>query len=262
MRDRQALRSGADDIPGGDKLNPAQRLAAGSGDAPLLIVAGAGTGKTQTLAHRVATLIARGADARRILLLTFSRRAAQEMTRRGARRGNGVGGRAASGAGDAGLTWAGTFHAIANRLLRLHAAVIGLAPAFTLFDREDSAALLDQLRHARGLARTDRRFPRKGTCLAIYSRAVNTQEPLRAGLEAAFPWCLEWEAPLRDLFAAFVDAKAARAVLDYDDLLLYWFHIVNDDALAARIGALFDHVLVDEYQDTIPREGEIRGRLK
>src|SRR6476660_8435635 len=131
MRDSQAPRAATDDIPGGDKLNPAQR------------------------------------------------RAAQEMTRRAARLVNGVGGRAASGAGDAGLTWAGTFHAVANRLLRLHAAEIGLAPAFTLLDREDAADLLDQLRHARGLARTDRRFPRKGTCLAIYSRAVNTQESLR-----------------------------------------------------------------------------------
>jgi len=249
------------DVPGGEKLNPAQRQAAGSGDGPLLIIAGAGTGKTQTLAHRVATLIARGADPRRILLLTFSRRAAQEMTRRAARLVNGVRGRA-SGGGDAGLTWAGTFHAIANRLLRHHAAEIGLAPAFTLLDREDAADLLDQLRHARGLARTDRRFPRKGTCLAIYSRAVNTQEPLRAGLEAAFPWCLEWETPLRDLFAAYVDAKAARAVLDYDDLLLYWFHMMTDDALAARVGALFDHVLVDEYQDTNTLQAEILRRLK
>src|SRR6478752_6039385 len=109
------------------ELNPAQRRAADADDRPLLIIAGAGTGKTQTLAHRVATLIARGADPRRILLLTFSRRAAQEMTRRAARLVNGVRGRA-SGAGDAGLTWAGTFHAIANRLLRHHAPEIGLAP--------------------------------------------------------------------------------------------------------------------------------------
>ncbi len=270
MQDGQVPRGEFDDVPGSDKLNPAQRLAAGSGDGPLLIIAGAGTGKTQTLAHRVATQIARGAHPRRILLLTFSRRAAQEMTRRAARlvnvsSGSGRSGRAAGaalGAGDAGLAWAGTFHAVANRLLRIHAAEIGLAPAFTLLDREDSADLLDQLRHARGLARTDRRFPRKGTCLAIYSRVVNTQEPLRAGLEAAFPWCLEWEAPLRDLFAAYVDAKAARAVLDYDDLLLYWFHMMSDDALAARVGGLYDHVLVDEYQDTNTLQADILLRLK
>ena len=239
-----------------EPLNPAQRRAAGADDRPLLIVAGAGTGKTQTLAHRVAVLIARGADPRRILLLTFSRRAAQEMIRRAAR----LLGR--HGKGDAALPWAGTFHAVANRLLRRHAPEIGLDPAFTLLDREDAADLLDRVRHERGLARTDQRFPRKGTCLAIYSSAVNTQESLRACLERRFPWCLPWEEALRGLFAAYVEAKAARAVLDYDDLLLYWFHLMTDAALAGRIGALFDHVLVDEYQDTNTLQAEILRALK
>jgi DNA helicase-2/ATP-dependent DNA helicase PcrA len=237
-------------------LNPAQRRAADAGDRPLLIIAGAGTGKTQTLAHRVAALVARGADPRRILLLTFSRRAAQEMIRRAARL---LGRR---GPADATLPWAGTFHAVANRLLRHHAGEIGLDPAFTLLDREDAADLLDRLRHDQGLSRTDRRFPRKGTCLAIYSSVVNTQDLLRACLEARFPWCLEWEEPLRGLFAAYVEAKTARAVLDYDDLLLYWFHMMGDASLARRIGALFDHVLVDEYQDTNTLQAEILRRLK
>src|SRR5262245_52959529 len=235
------------------ELNLAQRRAAAADDRPLLIVAGAGTGKTQTLAHRVAALIARGADPRRILLLTFSRRAAQEMTRRALRllaRPRASGPAAAAPAADAALPWAGTFHAVANRLLRQHAAELGLDPAFTLLDREDSADLLDRLRHDAGLARTDRRFPRKGTCLAIYSSAVNTQEPLRDVLKTRFPWCLEWEEPLRALYAAYVDEKAARAVLDYDDLLLYWFHFMTDAQAAARVGGRFDHVLVDEYQDT------------
>jgi DNA helicase II / ATP-dependent DNA helicase PcrA len=238
------------------RLNAAQARAAASGDAPLLIVAGAGSGKTETLAHRVATLIGRGADPRRILLLTFSRRAAQEMTRRAARLCGGRGG------SDAGLAWAGTFHAVANRLLRRHAHEAGLDPAFTLLDREDAADLLDQLRHQQGLSRTERRFPRKGTCLAIYSRVVNTQHTLRACLEAHFPWCLEWEAALSALFAAYVDAKAARAVLDYDDLLLYWFHLMTDDGVGRRVGALFDHVLVDEYQDTNTLQAEIVRRLR
>jgi DNA helicase-2/ATP-dependent DNA helicase PcrA len=162
----------------------------------------------------------------------------------------------------AALPWAGTFHAIANRLLRHHASAIGLDPAFTLLDREDSADLIDRLRHEIDLARTDRRFPRKGTCLAIYSSAVNTQDSLRTVLETRFPWCLEWEDELRALFAAYVDAKADRAVLDYDDLLLYWFHLMSDDALAAHIGKLFDHVLVDEYQDTNTLQADILLRLK
>src|SRR4051812_41169121 len=244
------------------ELNPAQRRAADADDRPLLIVAGAGTGKTQTLAHRVAYLVARGADPRRILLLTFSRRAAAEMTRRATRLIANRPPTAAGGGGGGILPGAGTFHAMANRLLRHHAPEAGLDPAFTLLDREDAADLIDRLRHERELSRTDRRFPRKGTCLAIYSSVVNTQESLRACLEARFPWCLEWEEALRGLFAAYVEAKAARAVLDYDDLLLYWFHLMTDHALSRRVGALFDHVLVDEYQDTNTLQAEILRRLK
>jgi DNA helicase-2/ATP-dependent DNA helicase PcrA len=237
-----------------DPLNPAQRAVVDHDDGPLLVVAGAGSGKTQTLAHRVAALIERGADPRKILLLTFTRRAAAEMTRRVAR--------ICRVDRDAGLTWAGTFHAIANRVLRTHAPSVGLDPAFTLLDREDSADLLDRLRHEQGLSNLRERFPRKGTCLAIYSRVVNTQAPLRACLEDAFPWCLTWEEPLRALFGAYVEAKAARRVLDYDDLLLYWFHLMGEPSLAARVGSLFGHVLVDEYQDTNALQADILARLK
>jgi DNA helicase-2/ATP-dependent DNA helicase PcrA len=161
-----ALDEGEHDVTASDPLaaileplNDAQRRAASASDRPLLIIAGASTGKTQTLVHRVAALIARGADPRRILLLTFSRRAAQEMTRRATRL---LDRRSRSGAA---LPWAGTFHAIANRLLRHHASAISLDPAFTQLDREDSADLLDRLRHEIDLARTDRRFPRKGSYL-------------------------------------------------------------------------------------------------
>jgi DNA helicase-2/ATP-dependent DNA helicase PcrA len=235
-------------------LNPAQQGVVDHGDDPLLVVAGAGSGKTQTLAHRVAALIGRGADPRRILLLTFTRRAAAEMTRRAAR----IAGKKA----ESRLGWAGTFHAVANRLLRLHAPSVGLSAGFTLLDREDAADLLDRLRHDQGLSRTRERFPRKGTCLAIYSRVVNTQAPLGECLEEAFPWCRAWHEALRALFAAYVEAKAARQVLDYDDLLLYWYHLMGEPALAARVSALFDHVLVDEYQDTNALQAEILRRLK
>jgi DNA helicase-2/ATP-dependent DNA helicase PcrA len=237
-----------------EDLNPAQRAVVEHGDEPLLVVAGAGSGKTHTLAHRVAKLIERGADPRRILLLTFTRRAAAEMTRRVAR--------ICGLTREAGLVWAGTFHAVGNRLLRMHAESLDLEPGFTLLDREDSADLLDRLRHDQGLSATRERFPRKGTCLAIYSQVVNTQTALRSALEDAFPWCLTWEAALRALFAAYVDAKTARGVLDYDDLLLYWLALMEEPALALRVGALFDHVLVDEYQDTNAIQGEIIRRLK
>src|SRR5438270_1471312 len=244
-------------------LNPAQRSAAtfgvGAEEAPmppLLIAAGAGTGKTKTLAHRVARLILGGADPRRLLLLTFTRCAALEMTRRAqqilveqilvaSQRG-----RAAGGAEAALLPWSGTFHSIGNRLLRRHAATLSLDPAFTVRDRADSADLMDWVRSDLGPARTRSRFPKKGTCLAIYSYSVNAGCPLEETLADHFPWCDEWKAELKRLFAAYVAAKPRENVLDYDDLLLYWHEAVQMPGIAAQMRADFDHILVDEYQDT------------
>ena len=167
------------------RLNPEQRTAVEhDGSGPLLIIAGAGSGKTNTLAHRVAHLVLGGADPRRILLLTFSRRAAAEMGRRVERIVDQALG-LQSGAGRAALQWSGTFHAIGARLLREYAETLGLSPAFTIADRGDSADLMHVVRHDLGLSETASRFPRKETCLAIYSRVVNTQKPLRAVLEQA-----------------------------------------------------------------------------
>ncbi|MDB4966996.1 MAG: ATP-dependent helicase [Myxococcales bacterium] len=241
-----------------DALNPAQRDAVVHDRGPLLIIAGAGSGKTNTLAHRVAHLILGGADARRILLLTFSRRAAAEMTTRTQR----ILARPTNGAPAPHVTWSGTFHAVANRLLRLHAPDIGIDPAFTVLDRSDAADSIDVVRNDLGLAKTDRRFPKKSTCLAIYSRVVNAQEPLGKTLAESFPWCGEHAEDLRRLFAAYVDLKQQQHVLDYDDLLLYWLHLMQDEALAARVRRRFDHVLVDEYQDTNALQAQILLRLR
>lgn len=248
-----------------DRLNPAQRAAVEHGGGavagPLLVIAGAGSGKTNTLAHRVAHMIVAGADPRRILLMTFSRRAAAEMTRRVERiAGEVMGEKAGVLAG--GLDWAGTFHSVGARLLRDHAPEIGLDPAFTIHDREDSADLMNLVRHERGLSKTESRFPAKGTCLAIYSRAVNSQEPLDEVLGKAFPWCVGWADELRGLFAAYVEAKQAENVLDFDDLLLYWAQMAAEPGLAAAMGERFDHILVDEYQDTNRLQASILTALK
>ncbi|MBL8385308.1 MAG: ATP-dependent helicase [Burkholderiales bacterium] len=231
------------------------------GPAPLLLVAGAGSGKTNTLAHRVARLIVAGADAQRLLLLTFSRRAAQEMERRAGRVVARVLGRR-DGADAPALPWAGTFHGIGARLLREYAPRIGLAPGFTIHDRGDAEDLMGLTRLELGLAETAKRFPHKGTCLAIYSRVVNTCASLEQVLQSAYPWCAEWQAPLKRLFGAYVEAKAAQNVLDYDDLLLFWAGMLEDAGLAAEIGERFDHVLVDEYQDTNRLQAAILKRLK
>ncbi|MEE9280631.1 MAG: ATP-dependent helicase [Myxococcota bacterium] len=251
-----------------ERLNPGQAAAVRYGigpgarsaeTPPLLIIAGAGSGKTHTLAHRVAHLILNGADPRRILLLTFTRRAAAEMTRRARR----ICGQAGGGRGAAGdLRWSGTFHGIANRLLRLHADSIGLDPSFTVLDRSDAADRIDLLRNELGFARTSRRFPRKATCLAIYSHAVNSRDPLDDVLGRAFPWCGQWSDELRTLFRAYVDDKQAHHVLDYDDLLLYWYHLMAEPELAGRVRERFDHVLVDEYQDTNGLQAAILLGLK
>ena len=250
-----------------DSLNPEQRRAvehgaAGPGPfAPLLVIAGAGSGKTNTLAHRVAHLIVGGADPRRILLMTFSRRAAAEMTKRVERIARKVLGDNAGVMTDA-LAWAGTFHGIGARLLRDYAEQIGLDPAFTIHDREDSADLINLIRHQKGFSKTKERFPTKGTCLAIYSRCVNAEVPIEQVLGSFFPWCAGWAAELKELFAAYVEAKQAQNVLDYDDLLLYWAQTMSDPALAGDIGGRFDHVLVDEYQDTNRLQSSILLALK
>ncbi|WP_316239355.1 ATP-dependent helicase [Bradyrhizobium sp. SZCCHNR1015] len=250
-----------------DDLNPEQRRAVEHGGAlaapgpPLLIIAGAGSGKTNTLAHRVAHLLVNGADPRRILLMTFSRRAASEMSRRVERIARKVLGGQAE-AVTAGLTWAGTFHGLGARMLRDYAERVGLDPVFTIHDREDSADLMNLVRHERGLSNTQRRFPTKGTCLAIYSRCVNADMPLEEALVRHFPWCAEWAGELKGLFAAYVEAKQANAVLDYDDLLLYWAQMMADNTIAREIGDRFDHVLVDEYQDTNRLQSQILLGLK
>jgi DNA helicase-2/ATP-dependent DNA helicase PcrA len=247
-------------------LNAPQREAVEHGvgqlDAPaLLVIAGAGSGKTMTLAARVARLVLSGADPQRILLLTFSRRAAIEMERRVGRvlhQALGFGSTQAPPR----FAWSGTFHSVGARLLRDYAPRIGLSEQFTILDRTDAEDLMGIQRQALGLAASKQRFPLKGTCLGIYSRVVNSQQPLFDVLQQAYPWCAHWVDELKALFKAYVLAKQDQQVLDYDDLLLYWRQMMAEPELAADIGARFDHVLVDEYQDTNRLQAAIVHALK
>jgi DNA helicase II / ATP-dependent DNA helicase PcrA len=257
-----------------DALNPAQRRAATFGSSaaekgidagPMLILAGAGTGKTDTLAHRAAYLVLNGVDPARILMLTFTRRAAQEMIRRTqkivaetlAERGK-VGDRSVISR----LLWSGTFHSVGNRILRLYAKHLGLNPNFTVLDRGDSADLMDVIRHELGFSAKDKRFPRKDACLAIYTYRVNTRLSLKQTIEEQYPWCREWEQDLTRLYREYVGRKQKHNVLDFDDLLLYWHVMMQTPALAQSLSKNFDHVLVDEYQDTSTLQGEIIQALK
>ncbi|MCK4792903.1 MAG: ATP-dependent helicase, partial [Desulfobacteraceae bacterium] len=226
-----------------NELNLEQREAVTYGDGPLLVVAGAGSGKTRTLAYRVAHLISQGIQPQRILLLTFTRRAANEMLKRAASV-------VKSGASVTNQVWGGTFHAFANRILRMYSQAADLSPDFTVIDRTDAEDLLDVIRNDLAFSQKASRFPRKSTCLAIYSRRVNGEEELETVLKRDYPWCEIWKDELMSLFREYVSRKQKQNILDYDDLLLYLYYLLQNSEAAQSIGGRFDHILVDEYQDT------------
>lgn len=236
-----------------DSLNNAQREAVTHSDGPLLVIAGAGTGKTKTLACRVAWLVQQGVSADKILLLTFTRRAAGEMLRRAGHM---------TSQSTTGAVWGGTFHAIANRLLRVYGSAIGLSRDFTVMDQGDAADLMNLLRSELGLAGKNRRFPKKGTLNSIYSRVVNSQAQLTRILDKEYPWCREEADDIGRIFSAYIERKREQNVADYDDLLLFWGALCDSEA-GATIADRFEHVLVDEYQDTNRvQAGILRGMRK
>jgi len=235
------------------RLNERQREAIEHDGGPLLVVAGAGSGKTATLACRVARLVERGVPPARILLLTFTRRAAREMLSRARRVSAGSG---------VDRVWGGTFHSVGNRLLRLHGSALGLSPAFTVLDRSDTADLMDLLRGELGLGGGERRFARKETLADIYSRVVDAQRPLRDVLERDFPWCREEAEGIARVFDGYAARKRETDCLDYDDLLVWWRALLRSERTRALVAGRFDHVLVDEYQDTNALQADILAAVK
>ncbi|HZN14298.1 MAG TPA: ATP-dependent helicase [Acidimicrobiales bacterium] len=231
-----------------DDLNPEQRAAVVHNGGNLLIVAGAGSGKTKTLACRVARLLADGVRPERILLLTFSRRAAREMLARAGQLAEADGAR---------RVWGGTFHAVGNRLLQQHGRAVGLRPGFTVLDQGDNTDMLGLLRHDLGLGETGRRFPKKDTLASIYTRVVNAQEKLADVVERAYPWCRDEVDDIKAVFTAYTERKRATNVVDYDDLLLYWRALAASPTVAPLLHASFDHILVDEFQDTNAVQADI-----
>lgn len=240
--------------PAIEQLNPQQQHAVHHRGTPLLIVAGAGTGKTKTLAARVVQLIEDGVDPQRILLLTFTRRAASEMVHRVA---SATDDRAAS------RVWGGTFHATSNRLLRNFGQAAGLSPNFTVLDQADSTDLMGMVRTEEGFGERSKRFPKKDTVASIYSRVVNSQAKLAEVLESDYPWCADHGDDLKTIFSAYTARKRRHHVLDYDDLLLFWRALTSAPAAGPQMRELFDHILIDEYQDTNPIQSDIiRGMCR
>src|SRR4051812_45971701 len=222
------------------ELNPAQLAAATHPGGPLLIIAGAGTGKTRTLIHRVAHLLSSGGPPERILLLTFTRRAAQEMLSRVERLVGSASGRVQGG----------TFHSTGHKLLRRFGQAAGLPSDFSIMDQGDAEDLMQLARNTLGLGKQEKRFPKKETLHYVYSRHVNCELAVDHIVETELPQFADDVPAINRLFGEYTARKQQRNLLDYDDLLLYWSLMVEQPALAAIIAGLYDHVLVDEYQDT------------
>jgi len=229
-------------------LNPEQRDAVHHDGSALLIVAGAGTGKTKTLAARVARLIDDGVEPDRILLLTFTRRAAQEMLDRVS---------VMTDRRAAARIWGGTFHAVGNRLLRAHGEAVGMSPSFTVLDPGDSSDLFGLVRTEGSYTKSARRFPRAETLASIYSRVVNSQTSLTEVVTKNFPWCVDHIDAIREISKAYTAKKRKQRVLDYDDLLLHWRGLSASPVGGEAMRNRFDHVLIDEYQDTNPIQADI-----
>jgi len=230
-----------------ERLNTEQRRAATHRQGPLLVLAGAGTGKTGTLVARAAWLRGQGVQAGRILLLTFTRRAADDILARVA---------------PASVTAAericgGTFHSVAHRIIRAHAESFSLPPAFSVIDPADVADVLDTLRADHDLVGTRRRAPRAALCADVYTRCVNTQQTVADVVRSHFPWCADFTVQLSGLFRDYVAHKRRHGLVDFDDLLLLWRAALADAAAGPALRGLFDAVLVDEYQDVNAVQADI-----
>ena len=236
-----------------DDLDDEQRQAATWPAGPLLVLAGAGTGKTRTLVARAAWLRGQGLQPGRILLLTFTRRAAEEMLSRSV---------PPAGAGSAERIRGGTFHAIAHRIIRQHAESFSLPPQFSVIDPGDVTDLFDVLRGSHGLVGAERRAPRAAVCADIYTRCVNTQRPVAEVVRAGFPWCGDFTSQLSEMFRGYVAHKRSHGLADFDDLLLLWRAALADDAAGPALRGMFDAVLVDEYQDVNAVQADIVRLLR
>ncbi|HEX5187968.1 MAG TPA: ATP-dependent helicase, partial [Streptosporangiaceae bacterium] len=242
-------------------LDEEQRRAVTWPSGPLLVLAGAGTGKTRTLAARARWLRDQGMDPARILLLTFTRRAAEEML---SRLSSPIGTAQASAGQTAppGRISGGTFHSIAHRIIRQHAEAFALPPQFTVIDPGDVSDVFDVLRGNHGLISTERRTPRAGVCADIYTRCVNTQKTVADVVRAGYPWCTHFTSQLSDMFRAYVAHKRAHGLVDFDDLLLLWRAALGDAAAGPVLSGMFDAVLVDEYQDVNAVQADIVRLLR
>jgi DNA helicase-2/ATP-dependent DNA helicase PcrA len=241
-------RTAADAIDFAAELNQEQLAVATAPGGPMLVVAGAGSGKTRALTYRLAWLVHNGVDPSRIMLVTFTNRAAREMLSR-------VELLVKHKTRD---IWGGTFHHIANRILRQHGKVLGISPDFTILDREDAKDLIASCVQEAGVDICKRRFPQKAVLAAISSFIANTLEPLEAVLAKRYPMFIQEAAEIEKVLVLYAAKKRERQLLDFDDLLSAWLRLLSDhEDIRKTLANQFLHILVDEYQDTNAIQGTI-----
>jgi DNA helicase-2/ATP-dependent DNA helicase PcrA len=223
------------------ELNEQQFAAVTAPPSPALVIAGAGSGKTRTLTYRVAYLLEQGIPPERVLLLTFTNKAAREMMRRA----NDILG------SDLSSLWGGTFHSIGNRILRRHADRLGYKPDFTILDREDSKDLVQACIDAAKIDVTEVRFPKADMLADIFSMAVNTHQAIHKVLENNYRHFAGMGETIGNLQKAFQERKRINNVMDFDDLLVLWLKLLREhEDVREQYQRRFQFILVDEYQDT------------
>lgn len=233
-------------------LNPAQRKAVGILEGPVLVIAGAGTGKTLTLVHRLVQLVDSGVPAESVLLLTFTRRAAQEMIER------------ASGLleGKCDRVAGGTFHSFANLILRRYGSAIGLASDYTVLDQADTFEILSGVRSDLKLSERSRGFPRRATIAAILGKAVNKKRQIRRILKEEYPQFAHEASELNKIARVYTKYKKERRLLDFDDLLVHLIRLLEkSEETRTWIGEKYRYVMIDEYQDTNVLQARITSLL-
>jgi DNA helicase-2/ATP-dependent DNA helicase PcrA len=230
------------------KLNPRQFKAVTNVKGPQLVIAGAGTGKTQTLVYRVAFLVENSIDPKSILLLTFTRKAAGEMMRRAALM---LDDRCEKVSG-------GTFHSFANLILRKYFKLLGYSENFTIIDRSDSEDIINFIRTEMGFNKKERRFPKKKTIMEIISKSINTGRPFEKILMKEYPHFMEEEDNLKTIAKQYAEYKNTKSIMDYDDLLVNFKKLLEKhDNVRKKISLTYKYIMVDEYQDTNKLQADI-----
>ena len=231
-----------------EELNSEQLDVVMAGEGPMLVIAGAGSGKTRALTYRVSRLIEDGVDPSEILIVTFTNKSAREMLSRVEQ----------IVTTDTRRIWGGTFHSIGNRLLRRHAEAIGYRPNFTILDDEDSKEMMESAVSSLGIKTLERRFPKGDVLLDIYSFLINTRTPLELHLEQNFPHFMMFGEEIVNVFRRYKERKRDANSMDFDDLLVYWKVLLDEHAeVAESLKRKFRHILVDEYQDTNKLQADI-----